>query len=252
MIRPTELKLAVIGDPVAHSASPALHRRFLEEARLAGTYEAIRIGAGEGARGIAALRQAGYTGLNVTTPLKEEAFACADDRDPAARASGAVNTLVLKQNRIVGYNTDGIGAVGALRDAGLGELGGSRILVVGAGATARAAVAALVTGGCMTSAWNRTRSKADAIVAELGAHAFTPREHIDAVLSTLPPGVAPDRDLWTVLLAAPLLIDANYGSRATLGALLGREVHDGSRMLAASARASFHLFCSVLAGSLSG
>jgi shikimate dehydrogenase len=136
------LKLAVIGDPVAHSRSPEYQRGFLAEAGLSGTYEAIRVAAGTGAARIEALRAAGYLGLNVTTPLKEEAFARADVRDPIATASGAVNTLVLG-TRIDGYNTDGAGALGALADAGLSDPAGRRILVLGAGPTARAVAFAL-------------------------------------------------------------------------------------------------------------
>jgi len=242
-MRPAALKLAVIGDPVAHSASPALHRRFLAESGITGTYEALRIVAGDGRRAIAALRAAGYTGLNVTTPLKEEAYACADSRDAASLAAGAVNTLVIDELCVAGYNTDGLGAVGALRAAGLADLRGARVLVLGAGPTARATIVALVANGCVASIWNHTRAKADAIVTNFGARAWQPQERVDAVFATLPPGIASlDSHLRETVLGAPIVVDANYAARATLGALLGRDVRDGSQMLAASARASFELF----------
>jgi len=125
------LRLALIGDPVAHSRSPALQRAFLAAAGIEGTYDLIRTATGEAARTIDALRTQGYHGLNVTTPLKEEAFARADWRDANALASGAVNTLVLGET-IEGHNTDGIGALGALADAGLCDVAGARILVLGA------------------------------------------------------------------------------------------------------------------------
>src|ERR1700722_15203148 len=89
------LRLAVIGDPVEHSKSPELHAGFLRGAGLAGSYEAIRVAAGDGKRAIEDLRARGYVGLNVTTPLKEEAFAHARWHDATALASGSVNTLVL-------------------------------------------------------------------------------------------------------------------------------------------------------------
>jgi shikimate dehydrogenase len=243
-----DLKLAVIGDPVAHSASPALHRGFLAEAGLAGTYEAIRVGAGEGAREIARLRAAGYTGLNVTTPLKEEAFACAAERDAAARAAHSVNTLVLAGDRIRGYNTDGLGALGALRDAGLASVAGKRLLVLGAGPTARSCIASFVECGALVFVWNRTIEKARSIAAHLGARIRTPGDAPpDAVLSALPPHALPDdAALRDALAAAPLVIDANYGERATLGAALGRPVIDGAAMLRASARASFDRFRAAL------
>jgi len=197
------LKLAVIGDPVEHSASPELHRGFLDAAGIAGTYEAIRVPLGDGARAIEELRAAGYTGLNVTTPLKEEAFARADVRDPIARVTGAVNTLLLGPT-IRGYNTDGIGTLGALASAGLVHMPGRRVLVLGEG----------------------------------DANAY------DAAFSTLSPGVAiADATLARALRQTPIIVDANYAVRATLGKAIGRDdVADGAAMLAASARAAFDYF----------
>lgn len=238
-------KLAVIGDPVAHSASPRLHRAFLAAAGLTGTYEAIRVAAGDGATAIAGLRAAGYTGLNVTTPLKEEAFATSEERDAAALAAGSVNTLVFGA-RIRGYNTDGAGAVGALAARGLVDLAGRRVLVLGAGPTARSCVASFVARGALTFLWNRTAAKAAGIAEALGARIWaTDGAAPDAVLAALPPNALPnDPALVKTLLATPIVIDANYGDRATLGLHLARDVTDGSEMLRASARASFDLFTS--------
>jgi shikimate dehydrogenase len=239
-----DLRLAVIGDPIAHSRSPVLYRRFLAEARLGGSYEAIRVEAGDGARAIDALRAEGYTGLNVTTPLKEEAFARADLRDASALASGSVNTLVFGE-RIVGTNTDGIGALGGLGDAGLTDPAGARVLILGAGPTARAAAAALVAAGAAVFVWNRTQARAERVARELGAHVFEAGLRFDAVLSALLPNAVPADDrVRTIVLVAPIIVDANYGERATLGAALGRPVSDGTSMLEHSARASFAAFCS--------
>ena len=238
------LKLAVIGDPVEHSASPALHRAFLDTRSMVGTYEAIRVAAGDGARSIDDLRSRGYTGLNVTTPLKEEAFARADEHDAIAIATDAVNTLVLGP-RIVGYNTDGIGTIGALEDAGLLDPVGRRVLVLGAGPTARAAVAALVAAAAATYVWNRTAAKAAAIARGLEAHLWTAEEPpFDAVFATLAPDAElDDPALCRAIFATPIVVDANYAERATFGKQIGRgDVRDGRAMLAASARASFELF----------
>ena len=118
MPEPWVLRLGLIGDPVEHSKSPALLRALLASGGLAGSYDAMRVAAGDGARAIDELRAGGYHGLNVTTPLKEEAFAHAAWRDATALAGRSANTLVLTET-IEGHNTDGIGAIGALRDAGL-------------------------------------------------------------------------------------------------------------------------------------
>ncbi|MGH7728126.1 MAG: shikimate dehydrogenase, partial [Vulcanimicrobiaceae bacterium] len=126
------LRLALIGDPVAHSRSPALFAEFFASERIEGSYAALRVPAGEGAAAIARLRAEGYDGLNVTTPLKEEAFASAALRDSSALAARAANVLVLGE-QIAAHNSDGIGALGALAAAGLVDLIGKHVLVLGAG-----------------------------------------------------------------------------------------------------------------------
>lgn len=237
------LRLAVIGDPVAHSASPQLHRAFLAAAGLAGTYDAIKVHAGEASRAIDDLRARGYTGLNVTTPLKEEIFARAQTCDAASRASGAVNVLLLG-TRIEGHNTDGVGALAALSDAGLPKIAGAHVLVLGAGPTARATVAALTAAQAAVFLWNRTGERAERIARELGGEPWHAGLRVDAVFSALLPGVRfDDAALAATLHQCRVVVDANYGTRSTIGAALERsDVHDGSVMLRASARASFALF----------
>jgi len=237
------MKLAVIGDPVAHSASPALHRGFLADAHIAGTYEAIRVPQGEAARAIDDLRARGYVGLNVTTPLKEEAYARADVRDAATIAAGSTNTLVLGAS-IRAYNTDGVGAIGALAEAGLPNIAGKRILVLGAGPTARSCIVAFAAAGAHVTIWNRTAATADEIANRLGASVWNPLDDVpDAALSALPPNATLDSTiLHNTVKATPIVIDANYGSRATLSAHLARHIHDGTEMLRSSAAASFKIF----------
>jgi len=236
------LRLALIGDPVAHSRSPALQRAFLAAAGIEGTYDLIRTATGEAARTIDALRTQGYHGLNVTTPLKEEAFARADWRDANALASGAVNTLVLGET-IEGHNTDGIGALGALADAGLCDVAGARILVLGAGPTARSIIAALLAADAGVYFWNRTAARAEVLLRELAALPYEPGLRFEAVVAALAPAATlPAGALAAAVFDAPLLLDANYGERATLAKLLGRTALDGRTMLEHSARASFEIW----------
>jgi shikimate dehydrogenase len=241
------LKLAVVGDPVAHSRSPELFRAMLSQAGLAGTYEAIRVASGDGARAFVALRDEGYTGLNVTTPLKVEAFEAADTLDDVARAAGSVNVLLLGET-LAGYNTDGAGALGALAGAGLGNLEDARILVLGAGPTARAATLAIRSMGARVDIWNRTQARADDIVASLDAQHYEADVRYDAILSTLLPGVEMtdvDPRVANSIACASVVVDANYGARSTLALNFNRPtVIDGFEMLHASARASFAIFTS--------
>jgi shikimate dehydrogenase len=243
------LRLAVIGDPVDHSRSPDLHRAFLAEAGIAGSYERIRVAAGEGARAIEQLRARGYCGLNVTTPLKEEAFARAERHDATALATGSVNTLLLGAT-IEGHNTDGIGTLGVLADAGLGDPSGSNVLVLGVGPTARSAIVALRLAGAAVWVWNRTAARGAESAERLGVRSYTADAPVDAVFSALPPGAAPDDPaVRLALLDATIFVDANYGERATLAAALGRTGQDGTRMLEHSARAAFDLWYAARAAS---
>ncbi len=241
MVERAALKLAVVGDPVAHSRSPALQRGFMGAAGIPGTYEAIRVRAGELAAAVAHLRAEGYAGANVTTPLKEEAAALCERLSPAAQALGAVNTLVFRAGETFGANTDGAGALGAL-GAVLGDVRNKRILVLGAGPTARAAVRSLVLAGADVALWNRTPERAGALAAASGAHVWDERSPNDAVYATLPPHPHLSFAVERALAEAPVVLDANYGPRATLAAQCGRPVVNGEAMLEASARRSFELW----------
>jgi len=236
------LRLAVVGDPVAHSASPGLMRAFLADAGIAGSYEAIRVPRGSGAAAIDDLRARGFHGLNVTTPLKEEAFARAERRDAGASAAGSLNTLVLGE-RIDGYNTDGIGAARALCEAGLATLAARCVLVLGAGPTARSACSAFVACGATVWVSNRTAARVDELVRTFGVRPFEARARYDAVFAALPPGATiDDASVRGAILATPVFVDANYGPRATLAASLGRGGADGLAMLRHGAAAAFAIW----------
>ncbi len=218
---------------------------MLAAANREGTYDAIRVEAGDGARAFVDLRAQGFTGLNVTTPLKEEALRAAESLDEIAQAAGSVNVLVLAE-RLRGYNTDGAGALGALAAAGLGNLKEKRILVLGAGPTARASIVAIRTTDARVDIWNRTQERALAIIAAHGAGAFEEHVVYDAVLSTLSPGAGPNDvgpHITHAIASATHVIDANYGARSTLAANFNRpSVRDGYEMLHASAHASLAIF----------
>ena len=240
-----ELRLAVVGDPVEHSRSPEIFSAFFSSSNRSGKYEAIRVEAGDGARVFEELRAQGYHGLNVTTPLKEEAFARSETLDDVARAAESVNVLILG-DKIEGYNTDGAGALGALAAARMGNLMNKRILVLGAGPTARAAVVAMRGKGATVNIWNRTSSRAHDLVEAHGIDHFEPGVVYDAILSTLSPGATPEdvgESIANAIATAEQVIDANYGKRSTLSVSFSRKnVLDGFEMLHASARASFAIF----------
>ena len=138
---------AVIGDPVRHSLSPTIHNAGFAAVDLDWVYLAFEVPAGSGSAAVEAMRVLGIDGLSVTMPQKAEVAAAVDRLSAAARALGAVNTVVREGAVLVGENTDGEGFVNALRiDEGV-DPAGMRCLVVGAGGAARAIVHALAVAG---------------------------------------------------------------------------------------------------------
>ncbi len=128
---------ALYGHPVGHSLSPALHNAAFDALDLPYVYVAHDVQPGCVARALDGIRVMGYRGLSVTIPHKVEAMQGVDDVDPIAQGIGCINTVVNDNGRLVGYNSDGLGALGALRDAGA-DPEGEKVLLLGSGGAARA------------------------------------------------------------------------------------------------------------------
>lgn len=232
------MKLALIGDPVEHSASPRLHRAFLDEAEIDGSYAAIRVARGAGTAAIERLRSEGFVGCNVTYPLKEEALRACDALTDEARRAEAVNTIFFGRDAL-GTNTDGIGARTAIEGLLDEPVALKRIGILGYGATARAILAELHDNDAYTFVWGRDARRRDAACRRFEAKPWPSANPPEVVLSTLPPDAALPEDLIAELRGAELVIDANYGPRTKLAQRLRRDVVAGDAMLEAQARASF-------------
>jgi shikimate dehydrogenase len=157
----------LLGQPVAHSLSPALHNAAFAAAGLDAHYEARLVTPEEVPTAIAALRAPDCLGANVTAPHKAAVMEHLDESDQEARALGAVNTIVNHGGRLVGANTDAAGLARWMRLAGIDPSGGSA-LVLGAGGAARSAVWALANlGASSVIVLNRTPQRAQALVTDL-------------------------------------------------------------------------------------
>ncbi len=138
---------AVIGSPIAHSLSPALHNAAFAAAGVDWVYTAFDVAPGDSRRAIDAMRSLGLGGLSVTMPHKRDVVDHVDELDPAAAALCSVNTVVrMADDRLKGYSTDGAGFVASLRDVDV-DVSGRSIVVLGAGAAARAVIDALARSG---------------------------------------------------------------------------------------------------------
>ncbi len=168
-------RAGIIGWPVSHSRSPILHGYWLRKYAIAGTYELIPIAPENFAAEFRALPAQGFMGANVTIPHKQVATALCDELDPIARRLGAVNTVVIKNGRFYGSNTDGFGFMENLRVNAPGwnpESGAA--VIIGAGGAARAVIAALCDAGVKEiHLFNRTRVRAEQLAAELGGPIVT-------------------------------------------------------------------------------
>ncbi|MGH2956935.1 MAG: shikimate dehydrogenase [Solirubrobacterales bacterium] len=155
-------RLAVLGNPVSHSRSPAMQTAALEALGLGEewSYEAIEMPPADFPELARALPAEGFVGANVTIPHKEAALALAGDASSAATEIGAANTLSFTEGEIRADNTDAPGLLGALP----GQPAGRRALVLGAGGSARAAVWTLAGQGATVEVWNRTARRAEELV----------------------------------------------------------------------------------------
>jgi shikimate dehydrogenase len=141
-----KLLTGLIGAPIAHSASPAMHERAAEALGLRGHYQLIEV-AGADAAGLAMMlegvRRLGFAGVNVTFPYKEAVVPLLDELAPGAAAMGAVNTVVVRDNRLIGHNTDTTGFARAV--APLLAPTGNAVAVIGTGGVGKAIAFALAS-----------------------------------------------------------------------------------------------------------
>ncbi len=151
--------IALIGDPVEKSLSPAIHNSAFNSLRLNYVYVAFRVPREALPKAVEAVKTLGLVGLNVTIPHKVSIVDLLDTLEKSASTVGAVNTVKNEGGKLIGYNTDGRGAVEVLEER-VGSLAGKNVLLLGAGGAARAIAFALAErGACLTIA-NRTVGRA--------------------------------------------------------------------------------------------
>ena len=163
---------AIIGDPVVQSLSPAMHNAVFHQRKLDWTYVAMEVHEDALAGVLQTLGGKSINAFSVTMPHKEKVFEMLStasnelgEVDESAKAAQSVNTIAISDGRMIGSNTDGDGCCNAIEQAGVG-IAGSRVVIVGAGGTARAIVATLERRGASDVAViNRTESRAQDVIA---------------------------------------------------------------------------------------
>jgi shikimate dehydrogenase len=162
-------RLAVIGHPVAHSASPQMHQPALDAAGINARYIRLDIETGQVADAFARMRALGFIGCNVTVPHKLEAMAACDEVHPEATLLGAVNTIRFDAEMTRGFNTDGPGFASAIQDDFNKQLGSLKVGIVGAGGGAGGAIAmqSVIAGVNQLLLVNRTLEKLSPLMERL-------------------------------------------------------------------------------------
>jgi len=252
-------RLAVIGHPIAHSRSPAIHNAAFAALGLADewSYEAFDVAPDEFADRVGALPSQGFVGANVTVPHKRAALELADTASDSAGEIGAANTLSFDGGAIGADNTDAPGFLAALPASPAGR----RALVLGAGGSARAIVWALVRERAEVAVWNRTPERAARLADELGASALEAEDELPApefelVVNCTSVGMeAAESDLETLRLAPDgiharqVVVDLVYGASETALARTARErgasVVDGLEVLVSQGAASFRIWTGI-------
>ena len=162
-------RYAIVGFPVAHSVSPAMQGAAFRALGIDATYEAVSVPPAELPAAFRRLRDAGYSGWNITVPHKEAATTLMDEADAVSRHSGSTNTVVVRNGRLCGYSTDGYGLVTAIREAFQLELTGKSVAMLGCGGAARAAAFAMANAGIARLLLvNRTLERAENLARDLG------------------------------------------------------------------------------------
>lgn len=192
--------VGVLGYPVRHSLSPVMHNAAFAALGFNWVYLAFEVPPERLADAIGGMRALGLRGLNLTIPHKEAACRLVDRLTPQAEAIGAVNTLFWDGGTLVGDNTDAEGFLRSLLEAGV-EPKGQRVLVVGAGGSARAVVYALRQRGASVWVANRNLARAELLAQRYGAEGVLPLDtaaltpelaRFDGVINCTPLGMQPN------------------------------------------------------------
>ena len=190
--------LGLIGNPVAHSLSPAMHNQAFAATGYNGAYLAFRVT--DPAAAIKGIQALNFRGVSVTLPLKVAVMKYLDEVDEMAARIGAVNTIVNNQGRLIGYNTDCAGALQALRTRT--SIKGRSVALIGAGGAARAIGFGLVAAGGRVTILNRSRTSGERLAADLQAE-FIPLNNWqpdchEILINTTPVGMYPETDATAI------------------------------------------------------
>ncbi|MBU0480583.1 MAG: shikimate dehydrogenase [Proteobacteria bacterium] len=240
----------IMGFPVSHTLSPAMHNRAFAERGLNNVYVPFAVEDVAGA--LQGFRVLGIRGLSVTVPYKEQVIPFLDEIDPVAARIGAVNTLVVDGKKIRGLNTDWLGANRALGEAL--PLAGSRVLILGAGGSARAIGFGLLEAGAGIVVASRTPERGQRLAVDLGCEWCSLEAagavEADALVNATSVGMAPGAEKTPMVAGSlknfPVVMDIVYSPIETRllkeATAAGCRVINGLEMLLYQGAAQFEIW----------
>jgi shikimate dehydrogenase len=248
----------VIGDPISHSLSPAMHNAGYAAAHLPYVMAAAHVTPAALPQAVQGMRALGVRGLAVTMPHKNSIIPLLDSVDPIAHKIGAVNTIVQEEGKLIGYNTDWLGILKPIERHT--PLTHKRVAIIGAGGAAQAAAFAALHGGAAVTIFNRTRERAANVAARFGCQSKSfdtlhdVSEH-DIIINTTSVGMTPHEGEsplpLDVLRAHHLIFETIYAPATTellrLGASVGATVIQGRAMFLEQGVAQFELHTGIRA-----
>ncbi|RJS90094.1 shikimate dehydrogenase [Candidatus Bathyarchaeota archaeon] len=261
---------AVIGDPVEHSLSPCFQNAAFQHLGLDFVYVAFTVKAEELRGAIEGVRSLGFHGLNVTMPHKISIIQYLDELDEDAERIGSVNTVLNQDRRLIGYTTDGVGALNALKNNGV-DPKGKKIVILGAGGASRSVSLALIKEAKELVILNRTVRRAERLVCDLhrlvredkkvrsgGLTEENLRKELknaDILINATPVGMMPNEDKMPVkeehLHPNLVVFDLVYNPIETKllrkAKMIGAKTIDGLSMLIHQGAASFEIWTGVKA-----
>jgi len=183
--------IGLIGKPLAHSISAVFQQAALDHLRLDARYELWETEREALGERVAGIRRPDFLGANVTVPYKELVIPLLDEIDPLAGRIGAVNTIVNRDGRLCGYNTDMTGFARALREEGGFDASGTRVVLLGAGGAGRAVTMALIQGkAASVTITDLVPERAERLVEDLGRQGETVLRNVPATKDNLAAAVA--------------------------------------------------------------
>ena len=196
--------LGLIGAPIAHSASPAMHEAAASALGLRCFYHLIEVAGADRQklrRLLDGVRELGFAGVNVTYPYKEAALPLLDELAPSATQVGAVNTVAVREGRLIGFNTDCSGFAKGMQQT-IGDIEGRRVALIGAGGVGKAIGVTLTQMGAgRITIFDKDGAKAEALAAALGAGAkacASPEaalEGAQGLINATAVGMSPSREI---------------------------------------------------------